>query len=503
MLKIGWASKDISTNEPVLIPGQSYLRISRGVMDPVMVNALTLENDGEYVIFLQADCVNFNAGVLKALRKLVSEKNAKIDPDKIVMNCTHTHAGPLIGYNDYQAVKDLDKFDHSSFKITLPEEYLPFFLDRASSAIIESFEGRKEGSVSFGQGYAVAAHSRRTVYNHDMTEGSDNIGQKLSEGTARMYGDTNKPEFSGFESGADHYSNFVFTFDKDGKLTGIVINIPCPSQNMELEYYLSSDYWHNVRTEVKKQFGEDVFVLPQCAAAGDLAPRVLYNNAAQERRFRLKFSDMKFPEDMIKPSEIYDRQDIALQIMQSLNEVYEWAKKEKYSDVPIKHSVKILPLPKRLITEEEYNFCKMKMDTVKFTEQVTDDKVDDFKRNTSMLSYYSDYVTIVERYEADKKCKTFDSEIHVIRVGDMAFTTNQFELYMDFAHQIQARSPFVQTFVVQLCAQPEIRSGSYLATEKGAKNRGYSANFYANKVSPEGGTMLVEETLKLLNEMAD
>mgnify|MGYP003311912892 CR=1 FL=1 len=28
----------------------------------------------------------------------------------------------------------------------------------------------------------------------------------------------------------------MFTFDKDEKLTGAIVNIPCPSQNMEMEY---------------------------------------------------------------------------------------------------------------------------------------------------------------------------------------------------------------------------------------------------------------------------
>ena len=57
-------------------------------------------------------------------------------------------------------------------------------------------------------------------------------------------------------------------------------------------------------------------------------------------------------------------------------------------------------------------------------------------------------------------------ELHVIGLDDVAFASNQFELYMDYQHRIQARSPFVQTFVVQLAGQSG-EGGSYLCTQRG------------------------------------
>ena len=92
------------------------------------------------------------------------------------------------------------------------------------------------------------------------------------------------------------------------------------------------------------------------------------------------------------------------------------------------------------------------------------------------------------------------SDIHVVRIGNIAFATNRFELYMDYMHRIQARSPFEQTFIVQLVTGPN-GSGSYLATVRGEENKGYSASPYCNQVSPAGGQQLVEETLKILKEI--
>ncbi len=92
-------------------------------------------------------------------------------------------------------------------------------------------------------------------------------------------------------------------------------------------------------------------------------------------------------------------------------------------------------------------------------------------------------------------------ELHVIRIGDIAFASNRFELYVDFQHRIQARSPFEQTFIVQLSGEPYSDGGTYLCTERGEWGKGYSASMFCNIISPQGGQELVEETLSVLNEL--
>jgi hypothetical protein len=92
--------------------------------------------------------------------------------------------------------------------------------------------------------------------------------------------------------------------------------------------------------------------------------------------------------------------------------------------------------------------------------------------------------------------------MHVLRLGEVAFASNRFELYMDYMHRIQARSPFTQTFIIQLAGTTSGEGGSYLATERGVWGRGYSASIYCNVVSPQGGQELVEATLAQLNRLA-
>ena len=109
---------------------------------------------------------------------------------------------------------------------------------------------------------------------------------------------------------------------------------------------------------------------------------------------------------------------------------------------------------------------------------------------------------ISTRYAQQEKDPVLKTDIHAVRIGDIAFATNRFELFMDYQHRIQGRSPFDQTFIVQLTVDP-VGSGTYLATERGEKNKGYSATPYSNQVSFKGGQQLVNETVKMLKELYD
>ena len=50
-------------------------------------------------------------------------------------------------------------------------------------------------------------------------------------------------------------------------------DVPCPSQCTEGVSFVSADYWHETRCEIRKRHGGELFILPQCSAAGDQAPR--------------------------------------------------------------------------------------------------------------------------------------------------------------------------------------------------------------------------------------
>jgi hypothetical protein len=147
----------------------------------------------------------------------------------------------------------------------------------------------------------------------------------------------------------------------------------------------------------------------------------------------------------------------------------------------------------RLVTEQEYTFCKGERDNATAAMAADSTKASD---ELARMTWNRD---VVYRYENQKKNPNpkLEAEIQVLRIGDVAICTNQFELFTDYGIRIQARSNALQTFVIQLAAG----AGSYLPTEKAVNGGGYSAVIQSDIVSPEGGQILVDRTVKLINDM--
>lgn len=501
-IKIGWAQRDVSTDKPVNIPGQFHMRISQGVMDPLYVTALAVDGGDDAVIFLSADLVVIRSYLLDEIRAKVKDINPAIDVMKILMNATHTHTGAS-HYSD-SGWRETDNGSATPPAGALPDvgidmasgdQYRDFLSSQAAEAVCEAWEKRTGGGIAYGYGYAVVSHSRRVIYFDDtsLRPGSAASGYMVN-GHGIMYGNTNDRNFSGYEAGADHFINIMYTFDSEENLTGAVINVPCPSQNSEHEHRLSADYWHDVRRDIRARHG-NIFILPQCAAAGDLSPRILHYKKAQDRRFRLKYE--------MKDTELAARRDIAGRISDAFDEVLSWAKKDIKTDLPVSHRVETVMLSKRPITEAELEFCTEALKTAESIPFKTEGAppTELLTYNSSLEAQRSRLRRIIARYKEYKTEPKLPMELHVLRIGDIAFASNRFELYMDYMHRIQARSPFEQTFIIQLAGVPGPDGGTYLATERGAANRGYSACLFCNLVSPEGGQELVEETLRLLGEL--
>jgi hypothetical protein len=148
-------------------------------------------------------------------------------------------------------------------------------------------------------------------------------------------------------------------------------------------------------------------------------------------------------------------------------------------DPPFAHRVEDIELPWRKVTILER--------AAAMTEAAS------FAKDPKQQWNYRWHQSVVERFEAQKNgtAGSFTMELHTLRLGDIAITTNEFELFTDYAVQMKARSPAVQTFVIQLTG-----SAGYLPTERAVKGGGYSAVIQSSRIGPEGGQVLVERTLE-------
>ena len=502
-IRIGWASRDVSTTLPVNMPGQFFMRIAEGVHDPLTVTALAVEGEDK-AVFVSLDAIDIRSHLLDSVRAEVAKRLPELPPEKILLSATHTHTcASHVGGIGAISILPGAEFPHDGVEIANSDEYREFLAAQITDAVCEAWLKRAEGGIAYGYGFAVVGFSRRAVYFDDLSlrEGAVKDSTHGVDGHTKMYGNTADPMFSHYEGGADAFVNLLFTFDENDKLTGAIVNVPCPSQCSETETLLSADYWNETREAIRRKYG-DIYILPQCAAAGDLSPRQLHYKQAQARRFRLKYGEVET--DFVRKDRYMIRLDIAERIAACFDEVYAWAKKEIDREPEVRHAVKTVTLPKRLVTEEEHESAE-----AGYAAELAKDFVSDgtpqenLYANSTLMSKRGRYKRVLDRYAAQQEEKTIPMELHAIRLGEVAFASNRFEIFLDYQHRIQARSPFVQTFVVQLAAQPGLDNGTYLPTERGLWGRGFGASVYDNIVTPEAGQIIVEESLRALESLAE
>jgi len=463
-LNIGTATADISPVLPVALCGQMHLRIAETADTPLTANVIALESrDGghslDVAILVSCDIVLIPKIFLQMVRDEVHQNFPEIDVNKIILNATHVHTAPVLeNDSDYWFRYAIPKTG-----VLQVEEYRAFFVHRVSEAIVKAWNNRRPGNVSWGLSHAVVGYNRRAVY---------------TDGSAVMYGNTNAPNFSHIEGMEDHDVNVLFFWDKRGKLIATTINVGCPAQEAENIYAVNADYWHQVRSQLKRRFGPDLCVLGWTSAAGDISTRPMYRKPAEDR--------------MVKLRNLCQLQEMGRRVAAAVEEAYATVKNDRYANIHLIHKVENLALPMRLVTESEYLNCKSVMDMA--LAQIAADP----KAAEQQLAYMTWNRDIVNRYEKQKANPhpELDCEVHVLRLGNVAICTNPFELFVDYGIRIQARSNALQTFIIQLAGP-----GSYLATENATKGGGYSAIIQSVMVTPEGGQILVERTLKLINEM--
>ncbi len=477
-LRIGWSQIDITPSLlPVAMAGQFHSRISEGVDDPLQATVGVLDSGDDHVVFVSCDLMAISDTLRDAVRAEIRAISDGPDPAKVIFHATHTHAGPEIGFD--VLLKFLGRGHGVDLDVRPADDYLQFLIGQLTAAIREAWESRKPGSTAYGLDYAVIARNRRWVD---------------AEGRALMYGlDQNTAErFRHFEGYEDHSLNLLATYHPDGRLSGLIVNIPCPSQHSELSYRLSADYWKETREELRKRFGADLFILSQCSAAGELTQRVMYENAANSRMLELRKRD--------------HRQEIAVRIADAIGRILPWIEQVRVDSPELIHQTETLDLPLNSLTEKDVREAENEIEKLEAEYQKEMAKIE---ANPALRETPRWYVPVTEafrricwhrsvilRWEDQKIRPTQPIEVHFVRLGEIAFATNPFEYYLDFGIQIKVRSPATQTFLVQLAGE-----GSYLPSPRSVAGGGYGSEAASNPIGPEGGQILAEQTVQKLRKL--
>ncbi len=490
--KIGWAEESIVPEKKVNIPGQLYERISEYVETEITVTAMAVESEDQQAIFVSCDLTSVNNILLSLAREKFASMCDEIAPEKIIVGAIHSHTS--VGYGKPRTNREavLNEFlpENKKYKsivketpdVLSKEEALHFLADKIAVAAKKAWENREDAKYANAFGRAVVGHCRRVCYD---------------DGSAKMWGDSNHPNFTELEGGNDSGIEILYFFDKNDKLTGILANIACPAQVLEHHSFLSADYWGYVKENLRAKFGKELFLLPFIGAAGDQCPRDLVRWVDPEQP--VKDPHITRTNTVLRKADpsMFDIKGcklIAKRISNEIIEVFEALEKEEIKENPvfIHKAIKIdLPLRKATIAEYEKAIREINY----YVDKNRDKETFNFEDKAAMLVYLG---TVI-RYREQENKETFPIETHIIRLGDIAIATNPFELFLNYGNRMKARSKAQQTFVFQLTGG----AGGYLPTEKAEQGSHYSAYISSGNVGHEGGDLLVRKTITEINEMFD
>ena len=445
MLQIGWATREMTPERPAMVQGQKHRRIAREAMDPLTVTALAITggNPVDCALLISCDLAYVSGDVITAVRARLSERIPSLPTEKILMNATHTHTSMVFEDGFYT---------YPGGEVMAPAECAALIVERAADAAVEAWERRAPQQLGNAFGHAVVGHNRRALY---------------FDGHAQMYGQTNRAEFSCIEGYEDHSLDMLFTWDAAGQLTGIVLDIPCPSQVDEGLEVWSADYWHDLRQELRARYGASLFVLPLCGAAGDQSPHFLLYGAQEE--------------EMRRRRGVTERREIALRVADAVTRALDCTQPFT-GDIPFAHAVRQLELTPRQINQVERDWAEHER-------KITEDDPNSW--------WPQRLQQVVDEYDGKRTPPPVPQELHVLRIGNVALGTSSFELLLDFGLRIKARSPAAQTFIVQLAHG----RGMYLPTQRAVEGGGYGAMPAVSEAGPEGGQELVEATLRTIAEL--
>ena len=470
-LKIGWGEADITPDGRVVeLGGQYYQRVADGIHSSLKTVAMLLEQNNEYSLMISLDVVGVPEDFCLSVQNAIAEKYPAISADKVIINAIHTHSAP--------ALADFRNWWKDNPEAITCAEYRELVIAKILEAVKKALDSQKISGISNALSFANVGHCRRAVY---------------SDGTAEMYGVTNRDDFTGMEGGEDSGVDLMFSFDQSGKPTGAIVNVACPSQIMEATYKISSDFMGRLRELLKERFGDDFSTLSQIAPAGCQSPRDLTRpgTAPLWREAGVEI--------------------IANRLLKSIEDVYEKLAGNIKYDVYLKHSAEEIELPRRRASYQDFIDAKRKMEEL---EDIQDSKsaYQDFCAEThanekidnrpgpydSKLHHFvkiRNEEAVIRRFEDQDEKAMLKMQLHVLRLGNLVFSTNPFELYLDFGHRIRARSKAEQTFMIQLCNG----IGGYLPSARAEELGGYGGLIINGQVGSDGGTILVDKSIEKIN----
>lgn len=390
-LQIGFARVDATPDHPVnLSGGDSKNRISTGYRDPITVTCIAMGTGEDTFLIYTLDYITTQGGSYIANAESAISAATGIPGDRIIMNCTHNHSGPAIGY-DYDSIP----------------AYREQFNDAAVKAAKEAIADMASAEVSSG---TCDTEGTAFVRHYEMGNGT--------------FAGSNYGSFSGAikghaYEGDDHVQVVRFARSAGGKKDIILISNPshATAVNATDPTLLSGDIAYSTRDYVEKNTGCHVAYF--IGAAGDQIPTS-------------RIASEKLPDDYLAYGERLGKQVVALLSDLSPNTAGPIVlKTQSFTGNTIKEGLDRLADAQKVIPViRQYGNSAVQT-----------------KAAVSQYGFSSPYqvsAIIARSTRADTQTMT----LNAMSIGDLALIFAPYEMFSENGKFIKEHSPYGMTFVI-------------------------------------------------------
>ena len=457
MLKIGFGEGIITPHGRVSLRGQYNIRVSEKPREDIKAVGLVFTNGRENVFWAACDLVSVSQSLIDEVFVLLADQ-VPVTKDSLILSATHIHTGPYLD----DEISGLNGNHMIPPDTTSADDCRHAVARGVAAALKDAWGALEEAYVESTVARIRTGVSRRSHY---------------TDGSTVMYGKVARPDYLRPESRDGGPVQLAYVRRRaDDSLMGVIADVPCTAQVVESKYYITPDYFGVVRSETKRRLGVPVFGI--VGAAGDTSPHILLG---------------VYPGEPARGEEEH-REALGRRIADAIED-HAGDHLRFFDGADFTHACKKVTLPVWQSTKEERDESEAWLNELR--KQYGDDlnyekmRAAGFRDNLR----FSKALANVARYREEQAY--FDIDIHAVRIGKMAFITNPFELYIEYADRMRAALRGVQLFDSELTGE----CPGYLATERGVRGGGYSATIFSGQTSPAGGEILVKESIDLLRSL--
>lgn len=249
-LRMGVAEVDITPPVGTAMAGALEPRPATWICDPLRVKALVLESQGVRLACVVFDLVELTRETGDRFVALASQRTG-IPPDHIFWTCTHTHSGPIVGF-DWPDETAGDALNRAWFE-TLPEKFV--------QAVAAADAARAPVRLSRVRTYhSGLSHNRRLRYKD---------GREIN--TWLLNGGEDDLQCIGAAAPIDPEINVLAFEDEAGSLRGVLFHFALHN-NACWNGGFSAEFPAVVAARLRERYGAQVSTLFLPGCCGDLNP---------------------------------------------------------------------------------------------------------------------------------------------------------------------------------------------------------------------------------------